>query len=71
MKTQVQLTWSLGLILVAMPLRNPGAQEAQRGSATEAPAVAPQAAAESNQPAVQTNTAPVQGSETNLADAAF
>jgi hypothetical protein len=71
MKTRVHWTWCLGLVLAALPLARHQAQEAPSESGTAAPAVAQQGATEPNLLAVQTNTAAVQGAETNLADAAF
>jgi hypothetical protein len=73
MKTRVQWTWSLGLILVSLPLENQYAQQAPGEPANSPPAVAPEGQA--NPPASglpSQNSAPAaQGTQTDLADGAF
>ena len=72
MKTRDHWTWSLGLVLAALPLSSYYAQEAPNQPAINPPSVAQGVAADpaAQQPADQTGAA-AQGAEPDLADAAF
>jgi hypothetical protein len=73
MKTRVQWTWSLGLVLVVLPLHNQHAQPTPGELADSSQVVAPEGQLGSAVPGIpnQSGAPGAQATQTDLADAAF